>query len=253
MESRGACTAARVRVRSGGCLGLFSDPGKDRPRDQRPARTRTCVRRRPREPPMPLPYITRAISRPFRITTSAVNPRAAAIAIWMPALALTVASAIYAKEAGSLPPLLGLSSSAEASDGPSTPPHRDPLMTRPGDTRSDASVFPSGTRWFDGRHVRPARVIIMRVTAYSPDARSCGKFADGQTATLNSVWTNAMRLVAADTDVLPISGRWFRSPGTPTTKSSRCSTVARRSRAPSSMCCSRRTRSPGDGVSARCP
>lgn len=152
---------------------------------------------------MPLPYIPRAISRPFRITTSAVNPRAAAIAIWMPALALTVASAIYAKEAGSLPPLLGLSSSAEASDGPSTPPHRDPLMTRPGDTRSDASVFPSGTRWFDGRHVRPARVIIMRVTAYSPDARSCGKFADGQTATLNSVWTNAMRLVAADTDVLP--------------------------------------------------
>lgn len=43
----------------------------------------------------------------------------------------------------------------------------------------------------------------MIVTAYSPDAQSCGPFADGQTATLHSVRTNAGHLVAADTAVLP--------------------------------------------------
>ena len=58
-------------------------------------------------------------------------------------------------------------------------------------------------RWFDGRRVVPVRTVWMKVTAYSPDARSCGKWADGQTATMHSVWTNAMRLVAADTRILP--------------------------------------------------
>lgn len=58
-------------------------------------------------------------------------------------------------------------------------------------------------RWFNGRMVRPVRVVRMKVTAYSPDQRSCGKYADGQTATLHSVWTNGMKLVAADTAVLP--------------------------------------------------
>lgn len=62
---------------------------------------------------------------------------------------------------------------------------------------------PGTVRWFDGRRIRPVRTIWMRVTAYSPDARSCGIFADGQTATLHSVWTNGMRLVAADTRILP--------------------------------------------------
>ena len=59
------------------------------------------------------------------------------------------------------------------------------------------------TRWFDARPVRPVRTIWMKVTAYSPDARSCGAFADGKTSTLHSVYTNAMRLVAADPKVLP--------------------------------------------------
>lgn len=69
---------------------------------------------------------------------------------------------------------------------------------------ASAEPVESGTvRWFDGRRVVPVRTIWMKVTAYSPDARSCGKWADGQTATLHSVWTNAMRLVAADTRVLP--------------------------------------------------
>ncbi|MEN0019964.1 MAG: 3D domain-containing protein [Planctomycetota bacterium] len=68
------------------------------------------------------------------------------------------------------------------------------------------------TRWFNGRPIRPARVLWMTVTAYSPDARSCGIFADGKTATLHSVWTNGMKLVAADTDILPF-GSMLSIPG----------------------------------------
>lgn len=58
-------------------------------------------------------------------------------------------------------------------------------------------------RMFNGRPVRPARTISMLVTAYSPDERSCGDSADGITASGYSVWTNGMKMVAADTDVLP--------------------------------------------------
>ncbi len=58
------------------------------------------------------------------------------------------------------------------------------------------------TRWFNGRPVRPARTIRMVVTAYSPDARSCGTSADGLTATLHSVETNGSQLVAADPRLL---------------------------------------------------
>jgi 3D (Asp-Asp-Asp) domain-containing protein len=58
-------------------------------------------------------------------------------------------------------------------------------------------------RWFNGRPAKPAETVTMRVTAYSPDSRSCGKSADGITATLHSVQTNASRLVAADPSFLP--------------------------------------------------
>jgi 3D (Asp-Asp-Asp) domain-containing protein len=57
-------------------------------------------------------------------------------------------------------------------------------------------------RYFDGRAVRPSRIIWMETTAYSPDERSCGEWADGVTASNRSVWTNGMKLVAADTRVL---------------------------------------------------
>lgn len=56
---------------------------------------------------------------------------------------------------------------------------------------------------FDHRPLRQARTIQMVVTAYSPDERSCGKWADGITASGYSVWTNGMKLVAADTRILP--------------------------------------------------
>ena len=56
---------------------------------------------------------------------------------------------------------------------------------------------------FNGRPIRPAKTLTMKVTAYSPDERSCGIHADGVTASGYSVWTNGMKLVAADTRMLP--------------------------------------------------
>jgi len=67
-------------------------------------------------------------------------------------------------------------------------------------------------RYFNGRPIRPARTIMMTVTAYSPDEKSCGKFADGITASLKSVWTNGMRMAAADTRMLPF-GTLISVPG----------------------------------------
>lgn len=74
------------------------------------------------------------------------------------------------------------------------------------------STHPPGTRFFNGRPVRPARTIQMLVTAYSPDEISCGKWADGITASLHSVHTNAHRLVASDPRVLPM-GSMISVPG----------------------------------------
>lgn len=54
------------------------------------------------------------------------------------------------------------------------------------------------TRYFNGRPVVPSRIVRMRVTAYSPDERSCGTQADGITASGYSVETNGGDLVAAD-------------------------------------------------------
>lgn len=67
-------------------------------------------------------------------------------------------------------------------------------------------------RYFNGRAVRPARTIMMTVTGYSPDARSCGESADGVTASLHRVETNNFKLVAADTRILPL-GSMLTIPG----------------------------------------
>lgn len=79
---------------------------------------------------------------------------------------------------------------------------------------SDTGVYIGDTtvRFFDGRPVRPARRMTMVVTAYSPDERSCGDSADGITASLHHVETNAHRLVAADRRVLPL-GSMVTVPG----------------------------------------
>lgn len=70
--------------------------------------------------------------------------------------------------------------------------------------KPEPKLHPIGARFYDGRPLRPVKTIMMTVTAYSPDARSCGAWADGITASNRSVWTNGMRLVAADTRVLPM-------------------------------------------------
>ncbi|MBL4808626.1 MAG: 3D domain-containing protein [Phycisphaerales bacterium] len=138
-------------------------------------------------------------------------------AAWLAAFSLVVASAIWTKQTGTLPALVGIDQSAMARDvsvetqrtvqtavlqEPTIEPSPEPATTS--DTVIEAApVIDPSYRWFDGKLIRPARVIYMTVTGYSPDARSCGKFADGKTATMNSVWTNGMKLVAADPKVLP--------------------------------------------------
>lgn len=67
-------------------------------------------------------------------------------------------------------------------------------------------------RWFNGRAIRPVRTMMMTVTAYSPDARSCGGSADNVTSSLHNVHTNGFRLVAADSRVLPL-GSMVSIPG----------------------------------------
>jgi len=112
-----------------------------------------------------------------------------------------VASAIVAKEAGTIPSLVSvndLSHQAQPAE-----PEQVVLASRTENLElQPAPTPPDEIRWFDGRPVRPVRTMWMTVTAYSPGKASCGPFADGQTATLHSVMTNAMQLVAADPRVL---------------------------------------------------
>lgn len=72
------------------------------------------------------------------------------------------------------------------------------VLTGTGVRDSIASDSKSAIRFHDGRPIVPVKSLRMRVTAYSPDHRSCGDQADGITASGYSVHTNAGRLVAAD-------------------------------------------------------
>jgi len=155
-------------------------------------------------------------------TSRAAEVRARAVgAIAVLALACAVSlSAYLTKRSGLALPLLAVDVSARAE----TMVRLDAMRTSLGEARSvrtradgDGTSADRGDRglrirYFDGKPCRPVRTVWMRVTAYSPDARSCGKWADGNTASMKSVWTNAMRLVAADPDVLPI-GSMVSVPG----------------------------------------
>ncbi|MEM9345257.1 MAG: 3D domain-containing protein [Planctomycetota bacterium] len=63
-------------------------------------------------------------------------------------------------------------------------------------------IIVNGKPWtgevFDHKPIRPLYTRTMKTTAYSPDERSCGKWADGITASGKSVWMNGGRLAAAD-------------------------------------------------------
>jgi len=138
------------------------------------------------------------------------------------ALAVTVASAIAAKETTHTPALAA--TSPVVTDAPIEAPAIEMITAlaeeTPGvsieeatpDEVAELGIDPDSVRWFGGRKVRPARTLWMTVTAYSPDHRSCGKWADGITASNKSVWTNGMKLVAADTRLLPF-GSLLSVPG----------------------------------------
>lgn len=99
------------------------------------------------------------------------------------------------------------SQTAEATPAASVPQQEVAVTTAVATKTAKPSMktkAPAGVT-YDGRPVRKARTIRMEVTAYSPDERSCGKSADGITASGYSVWTNGMKLVAADTRVLPFN------------------------------------------------
>jgi len=150
---------------------------------------------------------------------------AAEAALFLFALGLTVSSAITVKEAGTAAPLAQTEAAApvvieEAPALPTVSATMESLESLPGIELEEATaeevealgIDPLETRWFNGRRVRPARTLWMTVTAYSPDHRSCGKWADGVTASMKSVWTNGMKLVAADTRLLPF-GTLLSVPG----------------------------------------
>ncbi len=124
--------------------------------------------------------------------------------VFLLAMAVVVESAVLAKRLRPAPPLVALSGVGDSEDAA---PPRDFLASAEPQadvvTAPETEIIPGDIRFFDGRPIRPAKTIWMTVTAYSPDARSCDTSADGYTATNHSVWTNAMRMVAADTSVLP--------------------------------------------------
>lgn len=141
---------------------------------------------------------------------------------------MTAYSAVLAKEARTAPALLRMNEVSAPSGGPADLSHTaltsaaavtdtaieelairfpgqfvGPLPEEGVEKPIDPLSLDPNIRWFNGRPVRPSRTMWMTVTGYSPDARSCGDSADGITATLHSVDTNASRLVAADPRVLP--------------------------------------------------
>jgi 3D (Asp-Asp-Asp) domain-containing protein len=134
---------------------------------------------------------------------------------------LVVASAVTVKESREdLVPLAAVDAATDAElhldpgpllHGPSVPPEPEPIID-PFAQAQEAPGAPGVVRWFNGRPVRQVRSVKMEVTAYSPDEISCPGTADGITATLHSVNTNAMRLVAADPRILPY-GSMLSIPG----------------------------------------
>ena len=68
--------------------------------------------------------------------------------------------------------------------------------------RAGYPIMVNGKPWtgevFDYKPIRPVKTRKMKTTAYSPDHRSCGEWADGITASGKSVWMNGGKLVAAD-------------------------------------------------------
>lgn len=99
---------------------------------------------------------------------------------------------------------LAVSAQVGSSQAPGKPRAAQSQSQAPASTQTvGAADADQPTRTFAGRPIEKVRTIEMEVTAYSPGPESCGKWADGQTASGYSVQTNGGHLVAADTDLLP--------------------------------------------------
>jgi 3D (Asp-Asp-Asp) domain-containing protein len=59
-------------------------------------------------------------------------------------------------------------------------------------------------RYYNGRKYRFVKTLRLRVTAYAPDSRCCWPYPGTTTASGLSVKTNRGRLVAADTNLIPM-------------------------------------------------
>lgn len=156
---------------------------------------------------------------PRRIAARLVLTRVGPAAV----LLVTAWSAAIVKETGRTPPplvevrasepaeLVSLGAPAGKEETTAVRAEAGAEFVGPPEPSSVLALDPT-VRWFNGRPVRPARDITMLVTAYSPDARSCGDSDDGLTATMHPVETNGHALIAADPELLPY-GSMLTVPG----------------------------------------
>lgn len=147
-------------------------------------------------------------------------------------MGLVAASAIVTKEAAArsgLDPLAAVATPRVTDDTPvifvprkvessfveefttTVMPDAEPKVDEPEVRETQAAPDPDAPalvdpeiRFFNGRPVRAVHTLRMKVTAYSPDEESCPGTADGITSSIHNVFTNGMRLVAADSKVLPL-------------------------------------------------
>lgn len=136
------------------------------------------------------------------------------IGLFVAALLVAAESAVWFKQNGAKAPTLAVVTTTQiepapvVTDAPAVMPSPAPAPVAAVVEAPEAEelvLHPEGTRFFDGRPLRAAKTIMMTVTAYSPDWRSCGDSADGITASQKSVYTNGGKMVAADTRVLPMN------------------------------------------------
>ncbi len=130
--------------------------------------------------------------------------------MFLVAAVLVAGSAIAAKNHGGATPLVAIEATQPVVNEFAAT--NQVAVTLASEIQIDEPQVVEGVRWFNGKKVRPVRTVWITVTAYSPDHRSCGEFADGVTASNKSIWTNSMKLVAADTSILPL-GTMLSIPG----------------------------------------
>jgi len=140
------------------------------------------------------------------LAVEVVSPAETAPLASTPAHPVTASVAAPQATAASEPTPAIVSTSLEPASTTAVLTPAEPQVTAAPEVKPQVSQKQSNQpqyRYFNGRRIRPARTMTMVTTAYSPDERSCGPDANGTTASGLSVWTNGMKMVAADTRILP--------------------------------------------------